>query len=265
MNFRLTLSLFSIWVSLSLTFQYLRVYSRRNCQSECMTKIFYENCHCIIYNMPRVYANITICGRSDDKCIDTLRNEIKVGSNSSLKCDCPYGCHNIKFEMELSSMPIFEGAPRLQKNNLSRGNASILQVYYQSTYYRSEDKEELIGFTEFLCMFISSIFFPWKLNWLFNLQFSQYLLFLIHHSANCGGLLGLFMGFSIFSIFEIIYFISIRPYFNCMRDSKGHQVAQKSFNRFNNMKLDMKQQQLKSNDANASSMNNIVFLHWFLN
>lgn len=30
--------------------------------------------------------------------------------------------------------------------------------------------------------------------------------------ANVGGLLSLFMGFSVFSIIEIIYFITLRPY-----------------------------------------------------
>ena len=34
----------------------------------------------------------------------------------------------------------------------------------------------------------------------------------IMFSANTGGILGLFMGFSIFSLIEIIYYISVRPY-----------------------------------------------------
>lgn len=56
--------------------------------------------------------------------------------------------------MELSAAPIFEEAPLVKKNGLTAGNTSILEVYYQRGYYRSQDKEELIGFTEFLCKYI---------------------------------------------------------------------------------------------------------------
>lgn len=36
-------------------------------------------------------------------------------------------------------------------------------------------------------------------------------MFFVANSADVGGLLGLFMGFSVFSIIEIIYFFIIRP------------------------------------------------------
>lgn len=38
--------------------------------------------------------------------------------------------------------------------------------------------------------------------------------------ANMGGLLGLFMGFSVISVIEMFYFISIRPYCNHLRLSQ---------------------------------------------
>lgn len=57
---------------------------------------------------------------------------------------------------------------------------SIVQVFYAESFFRAFVKEELIGFTEFL--------------------------------SNTGGLLGLFMGFSVLSLVEILYFISLRPY-----------------------------------------------------
>lgn len=84
-----------------------------------------------MYHMPRLLPNISICGRLENDCIQKLRDEIHVGSNSSFKCVCPYGCHDIKFEMELSSTPIFECAPQIKKSGLSAGNASILQgIFY---------------------------------------------------------------------------------------------------------------------------------------
>lgn len=57
-----------------------------------------------------------------------------------------------------------------------------MHIYYEQNFFRSNSKEELIGFTEFL--------------------------------SNTGGLLGLFMGFSVVSLIEIIYFLTFRPYCN---------------------------------------------------
>lgn len=39
--------------------------------------------------------------------------------------------------------------------------------------------------------------------------------------ANTGGLLGLFMGFSVVSIIELIYFMTFRPYCAYQRENEG--------------------------------------------
>lgn len=64
-----------------------------------------------------------------------------------------------------------------------------MHIYYEHNFFRSNSKEELIGFTEFL--------------------------------SNTGGLLGLFMGFSVVSLIEIIYFLTFRPYCNRKKNSKN--------------------------------------------
>lgn len=90
-----------------------------------------------------------MCDHSDLECVNRVRDELHAGMTDSFKCDCPYGCHDIKFDMELSSTPIFKDL--MKKKGVLAENASILQVYYQRGFYRSQDREELIGFTEFLC------------------------------------------------------------------------------------------------------------------
>lgn len=62
-----------------------------------------------------------------------------------------------------------------------RKNVALVHIYVQESGFRSFTKGELIGFTEFL--------------------------------SNTGGLLGLFLGFSVLSLIEIVYFMSLRPYF----------------------------------------------------
>lgn len=93
--------------------------------------------------MPRPHHNMTICGRADSDCIKSVKIQMRMGLNDSFKCDCPYGCHAIKYEMGLSSVPMFDNAPLLKRYNLTADNTAILHVYYQNTYYRSQNKEEV--------------------------------------------------------------------------------------------------------------------------
>lgn len=123
----------------------------QNCQSECETEIYQKYCNCVLYYMPRRHHNVTICGQSNYQCVDSVKHAIRSKRNDSFSCHCLYGCHAIKYEMSLSSTPIFNQANILTNNGISAENVAILHVYYQSTVYRSQKKEQLVGLTEFLC------------------------------------------------------------------------------------------------------------------
>lgn len=109
--------------------------------------------------MPRPSRHMAICGRSDVECVKNVKREIRLQANDSFTCKCPYGCHAIKYDMSLSATPIFAEASFMKTRNLTARNTGILHVYYQSSYYRSHNKEELIGFTEFLCNYQFNFFF----------------------------------------------------------------------------------------------------------
>lgn len=123
----------------------------QNCQSECETNIYKKYCNCVLYYMPRRHHNITICGQSDSKCVKNVKNAIQTRKNDTFRCNCLYGCHAIKYEMGLSATPIFDQASILKNKKISAADVAILHVYYQSTVYRSQKKEQLVGLTEFLC------------------------------------------------------------------------------------------------------------------
>lgn len=136
-------------------------------------KVYNEHCNCVLYYMPRPHRNMKICGRTDSECVDKVRLELQLAMNDGFQCDFPYGFNAIKYDMSLSSIPIFDRAPILKKNHLLYKNAAILHVYYQSTFYRSENKQELIGFTEFLCKHILIYFFIDKFELIFNKNYSH--------------------------------------------------------------------------------------------
>lgn len=55
-------------------------------------------------------------------------------------------------------------------------------------------------------------------------------------AANIGGLLGLCMGFSVISLIEILYFLSIRPICNYIKDAEN-QTFQRITRRFRRIRV----------------------------
>lgn len=151
--------------------------------------------------MPRLENDITICGRSDDACVEKVAAELQNQKNDSFVCNCLPGCYEVTYDAEISMAPLLQQAPLLAKRDLSGPNVSVMHIYYKNNFFRSQKKDELIGFTEFL--------------------------------SNTGGLLGLFMGFSVFSIIEIFYFLTIRPYNNYIKVSeRRRQTFRRVFRKF---------------------------------
>lgn len=118
---------------------------------ECNAKIYLSYCKCILYYMPRFDDDITICGRSDDDCVDRVTKQVQMQVNSSFVCDCLPGCFEVTYDAESSMAPLLHKAPILSKTDLSSENVSVIHIYYKNNYFRSQKKDELIGFTEFLC------------------------------------------------------------------------------------------------------------------
>lgn len=78
-------------------------------------------------------------------------------------------------------------------------------------------------------------------------------------AANIGGLLGLFMGFSVFSIIEVFYFLSIRPYCSYLRDADKRRLAfQKISNRFKHLRV---RPSLNLNSDTNLKVHDLVFPH----
>lgn len=118
---------------------------------ECLGKIYLQWCKCILYYLPRFNDDITICGRSDDECVNNVTDHLQSSMNGSHRCKCLPGCFEISYDTEVSMAPLLKNAPMLRKRGLSELNVSVVHIFYKESYYRSQKKEELIGFTEFLC------------------------------------------------------------------------------------------------------------------
>ncbi|KAK9883354.1 hypothetical protein WA026_001529 [Henosepilachna vigintioctopunctata] len=175
--------------------KYFRVYTQSNCNLECWTNYTIQECGCTHFYMPRD-ANTSICPLDHRQCLQTASETFAVSSfptkyhkekkskgKLDSDCDCLPICSDLNYNAEVSRGKWNWNDP----NGANVGNlkkyfkdyhASAVKVFFKSSYFLPTEKSELYGVVDFL--------------------------------SNTGGILGLFTGFSLFSLAEIVYFLSVR-------------------------------------------------------
>ncbi|KAJ3646105.1 hypothetical protein Zmor_023712 [Zophobas morio] len=175
--------------------KYFNIYSQSHCEIECLTNFTLLSCQCVLFHMPRENST-RICTATDYYCAQTaefriqqirLYNRIKKRIPESLKqhiCHCMPMCSDIEYRVG-SSQSVWNWTEEIESglyavNDTDNVNYHLSKVraYFLSGNFIGSERNELYGPTDFL--------------------------------ANFGGLLGLFTGFSILSLMEIIYFLSVR-------------------------------------------------------
>lgn len=147
--------------------------------------------------------------------------------NHSFACNCLPGCFEITYDAEVSIAPLHSNQKLLKNTTLKEQNVTTMHIFYKNMYFRSQRKEEIIGLTEFLC----------TLCFWFEFHLIQNYWFVLFITANSGGLLGLFMGFSFFSIVEIVYFLTFRPCMNQIKVSKKRRQTNRMSKKLNRNRL----------------------------
>ncbi|XP_017850493.1 pickpocket protein 28 [Drosophila busckii] len=167
--------------------RYFVHYTQRNCEMECMSRLLLQHCGCVVFYMPRINGNDTICSIRETQCVERVRLHT-VGSTgvASYLDSCLPSCFDLTFNSFTYSTRIsaegFKFAnPQLKNFSLEHLERSIavVHMYFKEQTFRASKQTEFIGFSDFL--------------------------------SNVGGLMGLFLGFSFLSIVECIYFALIRP------------------------------------------------------
>ncbi|CAG9802120.1 unnamed protein product [Chironomus riparius] len=216
---------------------YYNIYSKKNCEMECNSKLTESECGCTLYFMPRKYDNESkICSRLEAPCYENIIYKIQNTMNGNLSCNhCLPACFEINYGREISSSILGTGSfqtvepqlSRVYNANYIRDNLAVVHISLNENAYSGNTKNELIGFTEFL--------------------------------SNTGGLLGLFMGFSVISLMEIIYFLSLRPYCALRRADVDENVQQRNNRNHVNVRLPNKKNFLSSHGINDHYGRNDMF------
>ncbi|KAJ6634965.1 Pickpocket protein 28 [Pseudolycoriella hygida] len=191
---------------------YFRTYSRKNCELECQSYLIEQACGCVLYFMPKMGNETPICNRDDFDCYRDMISAIELTQNETYSCNCLPGCFELSYSNEVSVAKLGTDQfytkgnfAKLYGAKYSQRNVAIMHVYYEQNFFRSNSKQELIGFTEFL--------------------------------SSSGGLLGLFLGFSVISIIEIFYYLTFRPCFNRKKQLKIGEKLRFSRSRHRTQKI----------------------------
>ncbi|XP_031621556.1 pickpocket protein 28-like [Contarinia nasturtii] len=162
--------------------RFYNIYTKINCEEECLANFTRNECECVKFSMSRD-KDTKICGAASINCYKMARKKYESYDGKLFRdeCNCMDLCINIQYDYEI------------KKNNLlmmSENNTGGFQKSHTGKYITSIG----IGFKE--TEFINTV----KRNELYT--FADFL-------AICGGLLGLFMGFSALSFIELIYFATL--------------------------------------------------------
>ncbi|CAO1310274.1 unnamed protein product, partial [Diamesa serratosioi] len=179
--------------------KFFKTYTQSNCELECLTDFTIRMCGCVKFSMPHD-SNTLVCDRTKVECYHAAETkwmiqnfeekELDKEQKKDIKnqCLCLPSCTSVKYEAEISQSKYYS-----LKFNKGTGYKIVKDEFQQSSvninfrdYYFIESKRsELYGWIDFM--------------------------------ANCGGLLGLFMGFSLLSLVEILYYFTINFAWRCCK------------------------------------------------
>ncbi|XP_030745228.1 pickpocket protein 28-like isoform X2 [Sitophilus oryzae] len=179
---------------------FFQSYTQDNCKLECDANFILKKCNCVAYFMPHE-ENTPICGPGSHACMfeaqyELLRLKVSLelnngqeNSNFASECDCLPSCTSLIYNAETSQTQFnwqkWLESSKFDINEFEPGiQMTRVDIFFKEQQFITSERtgvgasNELYGITDFL--------------------------------ANCGGILGLFTGFSFLSIVEIVYFLSLR-------------------------------------------------------
>ncbi|KAF5291552.1 hypothetical protein FQR65_LT01865 [Abscondita terminalis] len=188
-----------------------KLYTQQNCVTECLSNFTLRNCKCVPFWIPSITMalilssiNCFIAGMTDTKICGPAKLECVKQSklvylsydnrNQNDQCECLPACTSLSYDIEISQTK-WNWADLNQLYvilNMTNVNYdpniscySRLLIYYKDLQFLTSRRYEVYGALDFF--------------------------------SNVGGLLGLFIGFSLISKIELLYFLTLRIICNVIR------------------------------------------------
>ena len=80
--------------------EFFKVYTKANCEHECLAQITINRCKCAQFFMVR-NTTMRICGVAEEKCFRNVEDEFEV---TKMTCKCLEPCNYVKYEVELKNV-----------------------------------------------------------------------------------------------------------------------------------------------------------------
>jgi amiloride-sensitive sodium channel len=174
--------------------KFFKIYSQKNCQIECLSQKMLESCGCVPYDVIRD-SKTKICDFLDYTCLQNVRNQINIEETFINRCNCLQSCDFISYSIEI---------------------VKTKQIFIA----KSEESEE--QYDQSSVIYDSFVYVRFKENEFVSLQrVRQFTIF--DYLSYIGGLLGLFAGISVLSLFEIFYFLTLRLVCEILRVKRGQK------------------------------------------
>ncbi|XP_058456339.1 pickpocket protein 28-like [Malaya genurostris] len=176
--------------------KFFRTYSRGNCELECLANFTLKICGCVKFSMPR--SNGTrMCSTREMKCVlraepkllkKSAQHRLQQQSSFAVPCNCLPACTSLLYDAEITQSTYnFHETLNLRyapiwppvREFVSRKQISKLGIYFKEAMFLTSKRDELYTAIDFV--------------------------------ANCGGILGLCLGISLFSLVELLYYCLLRP------------------------------------------------------
>ncbi|XP_070498133.1 pickpocket protein 28-like [Chironomus tepperi] len=160
--------------------KFFKTYTKSHCEFECMTNYTLNVCGCVRFSMPRS-SSTPVCTIDNAECANDMMSKWpdyeRFNDRFEATCGCLKTCNDLKYDV------------KFEKTSTSDNVLLIFSMYNFS-------KGDAVS----------------RINFMFDdfeiLEYEEYAAYSLHNFvADVGGLLGFFLGCSILSIIEIVYFI----------------------------------------------------------
>lgn len=191
--------------------KFFNIYTQNNCALECIANYTLNKCGCVTLWMVRL-NDTRVCTLKDYDCYYSAEDEVFEDMNEDIEssvessderlpenCNCLPSCTSLNYNVESSQVLSYVEqliASLGNTNNVTLSlagiEATIINIQFKENQFFYSQRNELYDWGDFI--------------------------------ANCGGLMGLFMGVSLVSIIEIIYHLSLRLYCNLKVNRKTEPI-----------------------------------------
>ncbi|KAL0829892.1 hypothetical protein ABMA28_003370 [Loxostege sticticalis] len=182
--------------------EYYEFYTSSNCKHDIFVRESKKLCDCTLYNWPRKNASEPVCSTTKDfECIDFVKGKVEEqqiyayyaeceeGKGSGEPASCHPSCNDVIYDSQVYYSDLIKepGDPEPVWGQPKKGELTQINVHFYEDMFLGQHR---------------------------HAQYDDY-----YFAGAIGGLLSLFLGFSIISVAELVYFIVLRPVHRVLKET----------------------------------------------